>query len=161
VILCTVCTVHKETRSTGSLVEPQNQGQWFLLVWPQYRWLQVFRFGALKPAATVGDLSLKINATISYFRPQNQTGYNLSVVPQYRREDEDGVGYASRSSGLLTWKQVKLGFPNLASRLAEARCRWCTWHHRGGCLEMKLKMDMSMQRTASDSSTPTLPFLFY
>jgi hypothetical protein len=47
---CAVCTVHVETRSAGFLVEPQNQGRWFvsglaskplrrfLLVWPQNRW---------------------------------------------------------------------------------------------------------------------------
>jgi hypothetical protein len=59
---CVVCTVHKEMRSMGFLVEPQNQGRWFvsglaskplgrfvngltskqlgrfLLVWPQNRW---------------------------------------------------------------------------------------------------------------------------
>jgi hypothetical protein len=50
VTLCVVCTMHKETRSTDFLVEPQNQGRWFvsglaskpqgqfLLVWPQNRW---------------------------------------------------------------------------------------------------------------------------
>jgi hypothetical protein len=27
---CTVYTVHVETRSAGFLVEPQNQGQWFV-----------------------------------------------------------------------------------------------------------------------------------
>jgi hypothetical protein len=27
---CAVCTVHVETRSAGFLVEPQNQGQWFV-----------------------------------------------------------------------------------------------------------------------------------
>jgi hypothetical protein len=30
VTLCAVCTVHVETRSTGFLVEPQNQGQQFV-----------------------------------------------------------------------------------------------------------------------------------
>jgi hypothetical protein len=47
---CAVCTVHVETRSAGFLVEPQNQGRWFvsglapkplgrfLPVWPQNRW---------------------------------------------------------------------------------------------------------------------------
>jgi hypothetical protein len=30
VALCAVCTVHVETRSTGFLVEPQNQGRWFV-----------------------------------------------------------------------------------------------------------------------------------
>jgi hypothetical protein len=29
------------------------------------------------------------------------SGYGLSVAPQKRREDEDGIGHASRSSGLL------------------------------------------------------------
>jgi hypothetical protein len=27
---CAVCTVHVETRSAGFLVEPQNQGRWFV-----------------------------------------------------------------------------------------------------------------------------------
>jgi hypothetical protein len=47
---CAVCTWHVETRSTGFLVEPQNQGQqfvsslaskplrWFSSVWPQNQW---------------------------------------------------------------------------------------------------------------------------
>jgi hypothetical protein len=44
VTLCVVCTMHKETRSVGFLVWPQNHGQWFLLVWPQNQWLRVSRF---------------------------------------------------------------------------------------------------------------------
>jgi hypothetical protein len=28
--LCAVCTVHDESRSASFLVEPQNQGQWFV-----------------------------------------------------------------------------------------------------------------------------------
>jgi hypothetical protein len=27
---CAVCTVHVKTRSAGFLVEPQNQGRWFV-----------------------------------------------------------------------------------------------------------------------------------
>jgi hypothetical protein len=27
---CVVCTVHVETRSASFMVEPQNQGQWFV-----------------------------------------------------------------------------------------------------------------------------------
>jgi hypothetical protein len=38
---------------------------------------------------------------VSWFGPQNQAGYGLLVVPKNRREDEDGAGHASRSSGLL------------------------------------------------------------
>jgi hypothetical protein len=35
---CAVCTVHVETRGVGFLVEPQNHGRWFSLVWPKNRW---------------------------------------------------------------------------------------------------------------------------
>jgi hypothetical protein len=30
VALCAVCTVYVETRSVGFLIEPQNQGRWFV-----------------------------------------------------------------------------------------------------------------------------------
>jgi hypothetical protein len=30
VMLCAVCTVHEDTRSMRFLVEPQNQGRWFV-----------------------------------------------------------------------------------------------------------------------------------
>jgi hypothetical protein len=29
-VLCAVCTVHVKTRSMSFLVEPQNQGRWFV-----------------------------------------------------------------------------------------------------------------------------------
>jgi hypothetical protein len=50
VALCTVCTVHVETRNADFLVEPQNQGRRFVsglafkplgrfsLIWPENRW---------------------------------------------------------------------------------------------------------------------------
>jgi hypothetical protein len=41
-------------------------------------------------------------------------------------------------------KQVKLGFLSLTSRLAEVWHGWSTWHHRGGRVELELKMDGSM-----------------
>jgi hypothetical protein len=49
----------------------------------------------------VGDLAYQITATVSWFGAQNQVGDGFSVVPQNRREDEDGVGLMSGSSGLL------------------------------------------------------------
>jgi hypothetical protein len=49
----------------------------------------------------------------------------------------------------FTWKQVRLWCPSLASRLVEARHRWCTWHHHGGRVEIKLNTDESMQRLAT------------
>jgi hypothetical protein len=61
----------------------------------------------------------------------------------------------------FTWKRVWLGFPSLASRLAESRHGWCTWHHCRGCVEMKPKTDESMRRATSDSSISTLPFSLY
>jgi hypothetical protein len=67
VMLCMVCTVHKETRSTCFLVWPKNRWLW---VSPQNLQLQF------------GDLGRKITATVSWFGPQNQTGYGLLVAPQ-------------------------------------------------------------------------------
>jgi hypothetical protein len=61
----------------------------------------------------------------------------------------------------ISWKRVELGFHSLASRLAEARCGWCTWHHRGGHVEVKSKTDGLTQWAASDSSNQTLSFLLY
>jgi hypothetical protein len=46
-------------------------------------------------------LDIKIIMTVSLFGSQNQAGCGLSVAPQNRRENEDGAGHTSRSSGLL------------------------------------------------------------
>jgi hypothetical protein len=61
----------------------------------------------------------------------------------------------------IAWKQARLGFPSLASRLVEARHGCCMLHHRGDCVEMKSKMAGSMRRAASDSSTSPLSFSLY
>jgi hypothetical protein len=61
----------------------------------------------------------------------------------------------------FAWKQVGLGFLILASRVLEARRGWCMWHHRTGCIKVKLKTDGSMRRAASDSAILTLSFLLY
>jgi hypothetical protein len=47
-----------------------------------------------------GDLGLKITMAVSWFVPQNQACFGLSVAAQNRWR-EDGVGHASKSSGLL------------------------------------------------------------
>jgi hypothetical protein len=67
---CAVCTVHKETRSAGFLVEPRNQ-DW-----------RVSQFGPQNRQLWFGDLGPKITATVSWFEPQNKVGYGLSVAPQ-------------------------------------------------------------------------------
>jgi hypothetical protein len=61
----------------------------------------------------------------------------------------------------FTWKKIGLGFPSLASRLVEAQHGWCTWHHRGGCMEDKLKTDESMRWAASNPTTLALSFSMY
>jgi hypothetical protein len=81
---------------------------------------------------------------VSWFDPQNQAGYSLLVVPQNQWEGDEDVGHASRSSGLLHLEAIRIGFPSLASRLAEAGHGWCTWHHCRARVEMKLKTDGSM-----------------
>jgi hypothetical protein len=135
---CAVCTWHVETWNAGFLVEPQNQG------------------GGGFPG-----LGLKITATVSWFGPQNHVGFGLSVAPQNRRR-EVGTGHASRSSSLLgieaSLARVFLVWPEDWRRRDDG---WCTWHHRGGCVGGKLKMDRSMRWTASDPVTLALPFSFY
>jgi hypothetical protein len=59
------------------------------------------------------------------------------------------------------WKHVGLGFPSLSSRLVEARCGWCTWHHHGGHVRIKSKTDGALRRAASDPATLALPFSLY
>jgi hypothetical protein len=43
-----------------------------------------------------------------------------------------------------------LGFSSLALRLRKRDDGWCTWHHRGGHVRIKLKMDGSIRWAASD-----------
>jgi hypothetical protein len=59
-----------------------------------------FLVWASKLAALVGDLSLKITMTVSWFGPQNQVGFDLSVAPQNQRR-AFGAGHVSRSSSFL------------------------------------------------------------
>jgi hypothetical protein len=45
----------------------------------------------------------------------------------------------------FTWKQVGLGFPSLPQNWRRNDGGWCTWHHHGDRVELKLKMDGSMR----------------
>jgi hypothetical protein len=74
VTLCAVCTVHVEMRSVGFLIEPQNQGRWFvsgLSSKPLERFVlktteAVFYGLTSKPVVTVfSGLALKLVATVS------------------------------------------------------------------------------------------------
>jgi hypothetical protein len=79
----------------------------FLQVWPQNRWLQVFRFGPQNRHLRFDDLAHKITAMVFWFGRQNQAGYSLSVVRQNQWEDKDDTGHASRSGGLLHLKACR------------------------------------------------------
>jgi hypothetical protein len=105
-MLCVVCSVHKEMRSAGFLVEPQNQRRQVSWFEPQ-NWQLRF-----------DDLSLKITVMIFWFGPQNQAGDGLSVAPQNRQE-EDGR-HTSRSSGLLHLEASRVRVSQFASKLTEA-----------------------------------------
>jgi hypothetical protein len=132
-----VCGLHhaQEDEERGFLwFGPQNQHPWF------------------------SDLGHKITATVLGFglktkwvvvcRLCHKTDGRMKTVQDTHQD----------LAACFTWKRVGLRFPSLASRLAEARRKWWTWHHRGGHVEMKLKMDGSMRWATSHSSTPTLPF---
>jgi hypothetical protein len=81
----------------------------------------------------------------------NQVGYGLSVAPQNRWVDDSVRGTCGDLAACFTWPQ---------DWRRHNDC-WCTWHHCRGCFEWKPKMDGSMRRAASDSSTPTLPLSLY
>jgi hypothetical protein len=105
VALCAVCTVHMETRSTGFLVETQNQGRRFIsdlaskpmvgfLIEPQNQGgggfpglgLKIGSNGLviwdLKSPRRFGGLGLKITMTVSWFGIQNHADFDLLIVPQ-------------------------------------------------------------------------------
>jgi hypothetical protein len=132
VAMCAVCTVHVEMRSTGFLVEPQNQGRrfesglgskplgQFSLFWPQNRWLRFLGLG-LK----IGSSGLVIWASKS---PRWFLGLGLktkhALVCQLRHKTDGGrmARYMRRDlAACSTLKQVVLGFPSLASRLVGAQ----------------------------------------
>jgi hypothetical protein len=66
-------------------------------------------FGSKNQQLRFDNLSLKITATVSWFVTQNQASFGLPVAPQNQWR-EIGVGYTSRSSGLLhvkaSWARV-------------------------------------------------------
>jgi hypothetical protein len=77
---CAVCTVHVEMRSTNFLIEPQNQGRWFISDLASKSLGQFLRFG------------LKTGADGFLVEPQNQGGGGFP-----------GLGLKTSSYGLLIW----------------------------------------------------------
>jgi hypothetical protein len=61
--------------------------------------VRVSRFGPQNWKLRFSDLGLKITATVFWFGPQNHR--DCFLVASQNRWEGDGVGHASRSSGLL------------------------------------------------------------
>jgi hypothetical protein len=108
VTLCVVYTVHVETRKAGFLVSPQNQGgggffdlslktaSYGLVIWTSKSPRRFFSLGLKTKQATVCRLRHKTNGRATTW----DTRRNLADY--------------------FTWKQDRLTFPSLASRLAKA-----------------------------------------
>jgi hypothetical protein len=139
---CAVCTVHVETRSTGFLVEPQNQGWQFVSGlaskpfrrfspgWPQNRWRQ---FLAIWPQNLLRrfffSLATKLVMTVSpglaskpvvgfLVEPQNQGGVAFP-----------SLGLKNGSSGWVIWASKSLRqFLDLGLKTKQASV--CRLHHK-------------------------------
>jgi hypothetical protein len=147
VTLCVVCTMHEETRSPGFLVEPQTKVYGLSVVWPQNHWNGFSRFGLktggdsfsqfglktggygfLSLGLKTGNYGLEIWASKS---PRRFLGLGLktkrAIVCQLRHKTDWRMktvrGIRRDLMACFAWNQVGLGFPCLASRLAEAQ-RW-------------------------------------
>jgi hypothetical protein len=114
VVPCAVCTWHVETRSVGFLVEPQNQcgggfpdlglkiGSSDLVIW------------ALKSPRRFLCLGLKTKQTsVCWLRHKTDGGR-----PAWDTHRD--------LAAFLVWKQVYLGFPNLAEDWRRRDNEWCT-----------------------------------
>jgi hypothetical protein len=116
-MLCAVYTVHKETRSMGFLVEPQNHGWRFVSSLASKPWLTVCQWFGLKTTGTGFPVwATKPAATVWWFMPQNHhDGFLICALkpcglwfvgcatePMGRRRRRK---HTSRSSGLL-WHEA-------------------------------------------------------
>jgi hypothetical protein len=127
----------------GFLVEPQNQGGG----------------GFLGLGLKRSNSGLVICASKS---PRRFLGLGLKTkqasVCRLRHKIDGGRSVRDTCRDLaacLTWKQV---WPEDWGRRDDG---WCTWHHHGGCVGGKLKMDGSMRQAVSDPAILALPFSFY
>jgi hypothetical protein len=140
---CAVCTGHVETRSAGFLVEPQNQGGGgFPGLGLKTGSARLVIWASKSPQRFLG-LGIKTKWT-SVCRLRHKTDGGRSARDTRR---DLAACLASKQVWHEDWRMRDYG--------------WCTWHHRGGCVGEKLKLDGSMRQAASDPATFALPFSFY
>jgi hypothetical protein len=94
-------TIERSGDTMCGLHSAQGDGEREFLCLATKSWSVSFPVWASNRQLRFGDLAHKIITSVSWFGPQNQAGYGLSVAPQNRWKDEDGVGHASKSRGLL------------------------------------------------------------
>jgi hypothetical protein len=153
------------------------------VVWPQNHWDGFFGLGLKTGSYSLSvvrsqnhwdeffGLCLKISSYGLWFRPQNHhddflvlaskpsglrfVDSTIKLMGWWRRE------HGLRSSGLLclkaSWDRVSQSCLKTGAGAA-----WMVHvTYRGGCIELKLKMDELMRRVASDPSNLTLSFSIY
>jgi hypothetical protein len=134
VALCAVYTVHVETRSASLLIEPQNQSWqfmigfaskplgWFSTVWPQNRWLGFPGLG-LKTGSS--SLVIWVSKSLRRFLGLGLKSKQTLVFQLCNKTNGGRMARDTRRdlSACFVWKQIVLGFPSLASKLADARRR--------------------------------------
>jgi hypothetical protein len=134
VALCTVCTVHVETRSTSFMVEPKNQRRRFVSglaskplgrfspIWPQK---QRRRFSPVWPQNQwlgFPSLGLKIGISGLVIRPSKLTRWFLGlglktkqsfICRLHHKTDRGRMVWDTRRDlvACFAWWQVELGFP--------------------------------------------------
>jgi hypothetical protein len=129
---CTVCIVYVETMSVSFLVEPQNQGRRFVSGLAQYHLDDFFRFGLKTGGDGFPGLVLKTGSSCLVIwasklpRRFLDLGLKIKWASVYRLHHKTNGRRMMQDTrrDLVAWftsKQVVLGFPNLSSRMAEAR----------------------------------------
>jgi hypothetical protein len=144
-----------------SLVWPQNRWRWFLPVQPQNQWWLGFLGLGLKTSS----YGLVIWASKSpwwffYLGLKAKWG----SVCRLRHKTNGGRSTQDTRRDLaacFVWKHVGLGFPSLPQNWQRRNGRWCTWHHRGGRMRIRLKTNGLMWWATSDPTTLTLLFSMY
>jgi hypothetical protein len=115
---CMACTVHVETRSAGFLVEPQNQGRWFVSGLTSKSVATVFSGLASKSVVMV-SLGLASKPVVGFLvEPQNQVDGGFL-----------GLFLKTDSYGLVIWvSKSPRQFFGLALKTKHALI--CQLHHK-------------------------------